>query len=88
VNYRVEYTPRSNRQFRRLPVSVQRRLIPIIDALAVDPRPLGVKAVAGPEPLLRIRVGDYRVVYEVEDDVLIVLIVAVGHRRDVYRRVQ
>ncbi len=56
-----------------------------IDGLARDPRPRGVKKLAGEEELYRLRVGDYRIIYQVRDRVLVVLVVNVGHRRDVYR---
>ena len=65
---------------------IQRRILPRIHALAADPRPHGAQALQGGERRrLRIRVGDYRIIYRVEDDVLIVVVVKVGHRRDIYR---
>jgi mRNA interferase RelE/StbE len=74
------------RAFLRLPADVQRRLAPKIDALAQEPRPRGIKKLADEENLYRLRVGDYRVVYEVRDRELLILIVGVAHRREVYRR--
>jgi mRNA interferase RelE/StbE len=68
-----------------LPQAAQARIASAIDALAGDPRPSGVTKLRGPEGFYRIRVGDYRVVYAIEDDVLLVLVVRVGHRREVYR---
>ena len=56
-----------------------------MDALAANPRPKGVKKLSGPDDLYRIRVGDYRIVYQIHDDRLIVLVVRIGHRKDVYR---
>ncbi len=64
---------------------MQRRIAAAIDRLAVDPRPSGVRKLTGADNLWRIRVGDYRIVYEIEDDRLVVLIVRIGHRRDIYR---
>ena len=55
------------------------------DALAADPRPPGAKALVGIVGVLRIRVGAYRVLYEVQDDHLVVLVIDVGHRREIYR---
>ncbi|QLQ40341.1 type II toxin-antitoxin system RelE family toxin [Micromonospora robiginosa] len=69
---------------RKLDRPVQARLVTAIAGLAVDPRPAGVKALVGHPGLLRIRVGSYRVVYVVRDDELIVLVVQLGHRSDVY----
>jgi len=56
-----------------------------MDALAINPRPKGVKKLTGLDSLYRIRTGDYRIVYQVRDDRLIVLVVRIGHRKDVYR---
>jgi mRNA interferase RelE/StbE len=64
----------------------QKRIQAKIDALAEEPRPRGVKKLKGPEGFLRLRVGDYRIVYSVHDDVLLVLVVRIGHRGDVYRK--
>ena len=60
-------------------------LKPAIFALGHNPRPLGCKKLTGPGDLYRIRVGEWRVVYTVEDSRLVVLVVRVGHRGDVYR---
>jgi mRNA interferase RelE/StbE len=85
VTYRLEFTPAANRQFRKLPKQVQARLTSHIDALAQNPRPPGVEKRTGKDSY-RLRVGDYRILYEVQDKVLLVLVVRVGHRREVYRR--
>jgi len=83
--YHVTYAKAAARALRRLDRPVQRRLADAIDDLGDDPRPHGTKALQGADGLLRIRVGDYRVVYAVEDDQLVVLVVTLGHRREVYR---
>jgi mRNA interferase RelE/StbE len=57
----------------------------VIDALADDPRPPGVRALTGHRPYLRVRSGDYRVIYVVDDEIRQVRVVVIGHRRDVYR---
>ncbi|HEX6573503.1 MAG TPA: type II toxin-antitoxin system RelE/ParE family toxin, partial [Gemmatimonadaceae bacterium] len=57
-----------------------------IDLLAVDPRPHGAVKLSGDEDLYRIRTGDYRIIYSVVDRVLTILVIAIGHRREVYRR--
>jgi mRNA interferase RelE/StbE len=85
VPYRVSFAPAALRQFRKLPVAVQRRLSPHIDALADNPRPPGVVKLSGISDIYRVPVGDYRVVYEIQDVVLIVLILKIGNRREVYR---
>ena len=73
------------RLLRKLDRPVQARLVAVIATLAHDPRPAGVIALAGHPGLLRVRVGDYRVVYTVDDAALVVLVVHLGHRRDVYK---
>jgi mRNA interferase RelE/StbE len=70
----------------RLPKADQARLRARIDALAIAPRPRGVVKLAGDGNLYRIRAGDYRIIYEIRDDVLRVLVISIGHRREVYRR--
>jgi mRNA interferase RelE/StbE len=85
VPYRVSFAPAALRQFRKLPAAVQRRLSPHIDALADNPRPPGVVKLSGTSDIYRVRVGDHRIVYEIQDVVLIVLILKIGNRREVYR---
>jgi len=86
VPYRVEFSKPAVRQFEKLSKPVQTRLRPRIDALAHDPRPQGVKKLVGADELYRLRVGDYRVIYQIQDEVLLVLVVKVGQRKEIYRR--
>ncbi len=84
--YAVEFTPHADRDFRRLSRDVQTRLASRIDALGDDPRPAAARKLTGTdEELYRIRVGDYRIIYQILDQALLVLIVRLGHRRDVYQ---
>ena len=83
--YTVQYTGAARREMRRLNHSQQDRLRAAIDALARHPRPAGCRKLTGFDDLWRIRVGDYRVVYQMEDDRLVVLIIRVRHRREAYR---
>jgi len=83
--YRIEFTPAADRDFRGLPEDVQRRLRPKIDALAGNPRPRGVETLAGERDPHRIRVGDYRIFFQIRDEVLVIVLVRIRHRRDVYR---
>ena len=84
--FRVELARRAERALLALPAEFSARIEARIDALVRDPRPSGAKKLAGDEELYRLRVGDYRVLYQVRDRVLVVLVVDVGHRREVYRR--
>ncbi|MGI8417079.1 MAG: type II toxin-antitoxin system RelE family toxin [Nakamurella sp.] len=81
--YRIELRPAAVRSLRTLDPQVRRRIQGAIAVLAVDPRPPGTRALQG-RPGFRVRVGDYRIIYTVEDDVLLVVVVRLGHRRDVY----
>ena len=74
------------RSLRKLERAVQVRIAHVIDSLGVNPRPRGVVKLSANENLYRVRTGDYRIIYSIEDDVLIVLVVALGHRREVYRK--
>lgn len=70
---------------RRIDRIDQRRIQGAIALLATSPRPPGVKALKG-RPGYRVRIGDHRVLYTIQDDVLLIVVVAIGHRRDVHRR--
>jgi len=83
--YRIELRPAAARSLRKLDPHVRRRVQGAIALLAQDPRPPGARALQG-RPGLRVRVGDYRIIYTVEDDVLLVVVVRLGHRRDVYEQ--
>lgn len=83
--YAISYVPSAAKVIRKLDRLTARRLLDAIGALASDPRPSGCIQLKGGDGELRIRVGDYRVVYDVQDDELVVLVLRVGHRRDVYR---
>ncbi len=84
--YRIVFAPRAERDFRALAPEVQRRLRPRIDALVHNPRPRGVTSLSGGEGVLRLRVGDYRIIYQIQGHALVILILKIGHRREVYRR--
>ena len=85
-NYEVILSPQAQRALNVLPPDIQLRIDAKILALAENPRLPGVKALQGYKGLLRIRVGNYRVTYQVDDTLFLVTIVQIGHRRDVYRR--
>lgn len=82
--YEVVLRPAAQRALRHADRPIQRRLVNAMTALETDPRPQGVKALKGHRGLLRIRVGHYRVVYEVRDRELIVYVVNLGHRSKLY----
>jgi mRNA interferase RelE/StbE len=83
--YHAEFTSSAARQLKKLPRDVQRRIAVAIDGLEHEPRPQGVRKLSAEEGIYRIRVGDYRILYQIDDKVLLVLIVSVGDRKDIYR---
>ena len=85
MSYRVLFQPSAVRELRKLSRDVQVRIMARIEALAKEPRPAGVKKLEGLKELCRVRVGDYRVVYQIRDERLVVLVVRIAHRRDAYR---
>lgn len=86
MTYRVEVAAAAVRQLWKLDPAARRRVQAAIELLADEPRPSGAKKLAGGEGEWHVRTGDYRIVFEVHDNVLLVLVVAPGHRRDIYRR--
>ncbi|CAA9369811.1 mRNA interferase RelE [uncultured Leptolyngbya sp.] len=86
MSYQVTILPSAQRELGRLPAQERRRVDKRIQALAFDPRPPGAIAMQGSSKgLLRFRAGDYRIIYQVEDKRLMIVVVKVGHRRDIYR---
>lgn len=83
--YRVQIARRAIKSIQALSRKEQQRVRAAIDLLSQTPRPPGCVAMAGEEHAYRVRVGNYRIVYEVHEGVLLVQVVRVGHRRDVYR---
>jgi mRNA interferase RelE/StbE len=84
--YTIDVRPRARRSLRQLDPPVRETIAQVIDGLASDPRPAGFLPLTGHRPYLRVRSGDYRVVYTVDDSARVVTIAAVGHRREIYRR--
>ena len=84
ASYRLEFSISVARALRAIPNADVARILTRIEALADNPRPPSCEKLSG-LPRYRIRQGLYLIVYEIRDDVLLVLVVKVGHRRDVYR---
>ncbi|MEO7714333.1 MAG: type II toxin-antitoxin system RelE/ParE family toxin [Gemmatimonadaceae bacterium] len=85
MTYHISIDPAAVRELKKLPAKVRQALASAIDALADDPRPDGARKLSGSRSSYRIRVGDYRVLYRITDKELLILVVKVAHRRDVYR---
>ena len=83
--YTIRFGTSAARALQRLDVSLRVRISRAIDALADNPFPPSARKLRGEERSYRIRIGDYRVVYDVLEEVVVVLILRIGHRKDVYR---
>jgi mRNA interferase RelE/StbE len=85
MHYTVELNPSARRDFANLHGSIAERVERALHDLEENPRPPGCKKLVGQERLYRIRVGDYRVIYEIHDERVRVFVIRIRHRRDVYR---
>jgi mRNA interferase RelE/StbE len=85
MKYTVRLNTRVGKVLDRLPPDIRRRLVRRLEALEDNPRPRGVEKLAGVDELYRVRIGTYRIVYAIRDRELVVIVVRIGHRRDVYR---
>jgi mRNA interferase RelE/StbE len=82
--YTVRFVRSARKELEALPDAAIKRIFPRIEALADDPRPSGCKKLRGARDLWRVRIGSYRVIYQIEDTILLVEIRAVGDRKDIY----
>ena len=82
--YVIVFRTSATRELRKLPAPIRQQIITLIDLLASDPRPHGVKKMAGTEAW-RMRHGNYRIIYSIPDKQLVIEIIKIGNRRDVYR---
>ena len=84
--YKIKFTPAADRQFAKLTKNQQQDIVGALIRLAENPRHHGVIKLSGEHSLNRVRVGDHRVIFQIEDDVLYVVVVKIGHRKDVYKK--
>lgn len=84
ASYSIVVTRSAAKELEAVPLTDRRRLVARIQALSTDPRPPGCQKLSGEEKY-RVRQGDYRILYEIRDAVLVVTVVRIGHRREVYR---
>lgn len=85
MTYEVEITPAAKRQIKKLTKSIQQLIVKRLEELVENPRPPGVLKMETEENLYRVRVGDYRIIYQIQDLMLLIVVVKVGHRGNVYR---
>jgi mRNA interferase RelE/StbE len=82
-SYQISISKTAQKQLDKLPDNITERLIRVIYELADDPRPVGHKKLKGRDGY-RVRTGDYRIIYDIIDSLLIINIIAIGHRKDIY----
>ena len=86
VEYRIVFEPAARRQFDKLSPNIHSRISRKLDKLTHNPRPHGIEKLAGEANYYRARVGEFRIIYTIEDDKLLILVVRIGARKDVYRK--
>ena len=86
--YAVEIGTAAKKDFRKLPRNVQKKIKPIIDSLSENPRPAGVESIKGIKGAYRLRVGSFRVVYQVKDREVVVLVLRIADRKEVYEMIR
>ncbi|WP_066375185.1 MULTISPECIES: type II toxin-antitoxin system RelE/ParE family toxin [unclassified Anabaena] len=85
MSYQIEFTKGATKQLKKLPSDIKERIDSKIEELAIEPRPSGVKKLSDEDSLYRIRVGNYRVIYQIFDTILLISVIKVKHCREVYR---
>jgi mRNA interferase RelE/StbE len=88
AEYKVEFVRSARKEFEKLPERIRGRVVNALKLLAHDPYSelLKIKNLKGADDLFRIRLGEYRLVYQIDDHKLIVIVIKIGHRSDIYRR--
>ena len=84
--YLIRFKKSAEKEIEKLPASVVKKIAPAINSLAKDPRPKGAKKLESKEEIWRIRIGDYRVLYAIEDVIKIIEVRNIGHRKDIYKK--
>ncbi len=85
ANYSIEIKKSAAKEIEKLPKTMMLRVLKKIKGLSSEPRPVGCKKLSGDEKY-RIRIGNYRILYSIEDEILVVYVVKVGHRREIYKK--
>ena len=85
ASYKLVWKPSAERELRKLPRDAIARVLALAESLTAQPYPPGVKKLVGTSHTYRVRTGDYQVVYEIQDGELVIQIIRVGHRREVYQ---
>ena len=84
--YKIEWKQSAKKELKKLKKAVIPRIIKAVESLSINPYPTGSRKLQGSEHLYRVRLGDYRIVYSVENKILLIEIIRIGHRKDIYRK--
>lgn len=85
ASYKIEWKRSAGKEVKKLPKILIPRIIAAVEELAENPFPSGCRKITGTEHTYRIRIGDYRILYAVESDRLIIVIIRIGHRKNIYK---
>jgi len=85
LSYQIEVKKSAAKALKKIPKADRKRIVDKIDSLAESPPSPDTTKMKGNNPFHKVRVGDYRIVYEIQEDVLLILVVKIGHRKDIYR---
>lgn len=86
VNYKIEISSTAEKTLKKIPKADLKKIVEAIQILGINPFPEGCRKLSGEEGTYRVRQGNYRIIYEVERKKLIILVLKVGHRKDVYKK--
>ena len=87
ASYRIQWKQSAKKELKKLDKKVIPKILEVVESLAQDPNPIGSKKLRSAKRMYRIRVGDYRIVYSVFANILLIIeIIKVGHRKDIYRK--
>ena len=85
MSYRIEFKRSAAKALKKIPKANRKRIVEKIDSLAESPPNPDTTKMKGNNPFHKVRIGDYRIVYEIQEDVLVILVVKIGHRKDIYK---
>jgi len=85
LSYRIEVKRSAAKTLKKIPKASRKRIVEKIDSLAESPPNPDTTKMKGNNPFHKVRVGDYRIVYEIQEDVLMILVLKIGHRKDIYK---
>ncbi|WP_417335147.1 type II toxin-antitoxin system RelE family toxin [Halobacteriovorax marinus] len=86
ANYRIEITASAEKSLKKVPKKDIQKIVDAIQILAISPFPEGCRKLKGEEDVYRVRQGNYRIIYEVIEKKLVILVLKVGHRKDIYKK--